>query len=451
VQKEKVVFIGGGSCFTPAQVQVMLDTKELFEGVEVCLYDINAKYLPLISKTIEQLIKRKKANIKLTSTTDVKEALKNATFIFFMWNVGGAEALKNDVNIPTSHGISGDETAGIGGTFMAQRNIPVAIEYCKLIEEICPDAWIISHSNPINLLADAIRRETNVRFIPICDGFIRYSMSLLPRWLDMPPYDRRYCTDKDLRPRAIGINHFTWLVDLQVNGKDGYPLLRQKFNEAKDKFKGEEQYIKADLPINLFETYGYQCITPMHAMLYYEQKEWLERTKHFEKLFYSDGLGWSEDREKLMQKIADGGEYVEHPTGVRAKDFCFILLSARQTVGIMVDILTNEGREWGGVNFVNNGTITNLPDSTIVEGPVIINAKGVNPIPMGKLPKPFVGLSYHLITWAELSVDAALSGDKSILYQAILACPYVHDMTDAKTIMEEMLIANAKFLPQYKI
>jgi alpha-galactosidase/6-phospho-beta-glucosidase family protein len=47
-------------------------------------------------------------------------------------------------------------------------------------------------------------------------------------------------------------------------------------------------------------------------------------------------------------------------------------------------------------------------------------------------------------------VDAALSGDKNLLYQAILASPYVHDMKAAEKIMKELLIAHSKYMPQFK-
>lgn len=449
--KQKVVFVGGGSCFVPSKIKVMLDKKEFFEAGEICLLDINTHFFPLLIKAGQELCKKANADIKITATTDPKTAFKGATFIYFMWNVGGKEALENDVRIPTSHGISGDETGGIGGTLMAQRNVPVAVNYCKMIERICPEAWIISYTNPTNFIADAIRRETSVKLIPICDSFVSFSMRWLPTVLNMPPFDRYYCTNKDLWPRAIGVNHFTWLVELKVNGKDGYQLLRRAFTESREKFKGLEPWVMADLPIQLFETYGYYNIAPLHAILYYEQKNYLERTKNFDNLFYSDGLGWSKERELQIKKIADGAEYNESPFGVISKDFCFDLSSPRQSIGIMISIIANEGREWGGINFVNNGEISNLPKGSIVEGPVIVNAMGINPVQMGNLPKPFVGLSNQLINWAELSVDAALSGDENILYQAILSCPYVLDMTDAKTIMNEMLKTNYKYLPQYKI
>lgn len=449
--KEKIVFIGGASSFVPAQVQVVLEKQQVFDGSEVVLFDVNQHYIPLIEGVCKELCTRAGANIRVSTCSTVEKALEGANFVSFMWNVGGRQALRNDVSIPTKHGIAGDETAGIGGTFMAQRNIPVAIDYCRKIERLCPDAWVVSHTNPTNLLADAIGRETKVKFIPICDSFISFSMSHLPRWLGLPSYDRVFPCSLELWPRAIGVNHFTWLVDLKINGNDGYPVLRKKIKEHPEVFEGMEPYVMADLPLKLFEAYGYWCIAPSHAALYLELSDSLSRTRDYDSLFYADGLGWNADRERVLKEILKGKEWDQNPTGVQSKDFCFHLSSARQAIGIMASIRTNEGREWGGINFENCGAIANLPGGAIVEGPSIVNAQGVNPIRMGDLPRPFAGLAHHMIHWGQMSVDAALSGDRKVLYQAILACPYCHDMAAAKDTMQEMLEVNKEYLPQYSL
>ncbi len=156
-------------------------------------------------------------------------------------------------------------------------------------------------------------------------------------------------------------------------------------------------------------------------------------------------LGWSESAWKFVEEMAAGARYEDHPS-----IYCFSLHHSRQVVGIMVSIIANEGREWGGINFPNNGSIPNLPQGAIVEGQCIVDKRGITPIVVGDLPKPFLGLTLHILNWQELTVDAALSGDKDLLYQAILASPYVHDMKAAKKIMDDLLIAHAEYLPQFK-
>ena len=119
-------------------------------------------------------------------------------------------------------------------------------------------------------------------------------------------------------------------------------------------------------------------------------------------------------------------------------------------MGILVSIAANEGREWGGINFPNRGAIANLPYDAIVEGPCIVDKRGITAITIGDLPKCFLGITLHTINWQELTVDAALSGDRNILYQALLACPYVHDMEAAEKIMDELFEAHEEYMPQFK-
>ena len=394
------------------------------------------------TKLGEELSRRSKANMKFTSTTDPKKALAGATFTMPAYRVGGLQHMNYDIEIPTKYGIGGDETAGPGGTFMAQCTIPATLEYCRMMEDLCPDAWAISYVNPANFVADAVRRETKVNFISICDCFAGFSMEMLPRLLNMPPSERRYCINEDIRPRAIGVNHLTWLVDLQVNGEDGYPILRKQIEKYKGRLDRDRHL---NLLMRLFETYGYLNVCPYHVSMYFDYNQFLKERKERAASSEKSVLGWSEDRWKFVNEMLAGTEYNRHPD-----EYCFRLSHARQAIGILVSIAANEGREWGGINFPNSGAITNLPKDSIVEGQYIVDKRGLTPVAMGDVPKPFLGLTQHIINWQELTVDAALSGDKDMLYQALLACPYVHDMTAAKAIMDELLKAHSGYMPQFK-
>jgi 6-phospho-beta-glucosidase len=443
--KEKVVILGGGSPFVPSLTYVMLENKEVFDGSEVCLMDINPERLPLLTKLGKELSRQKKANIKFTWTTDAKEALEGATFVMPSYRIGGEEHMRYDFEIPTKHGIAGDETAGPGGTFMAQCTIPATLEYCRLMEDLCPEAWAVSYVNPTNSVADAVRRETKTRFIALCDCFAGYAMSYLPHLLDMPPYERRYTDSLDIKAKAIGVNHCTWLVKLLVNGKDGYELLKSKVREQA---KGNKLDPIEKFRLRLFEAYGYFSICPSHCQMLWEHDKVLEERKAMldrEKGRLVSALGWTPEAWKFIEKIVAGARYEDHPNL-----YCFSLHHSRHVIGIIVSIIVNESREWGGVNFVNNGAITNLPNDAIVEGHCIVDKRGLTPIVAGDLPKPFLGVTQHILNWQELTVDAALSGDKNLLYQALLASPYVHDMEAAKEIMKELLRAHAQYMPQFR-
>ncbi len=439
MSKEKIVFLGGGSPFVPALIQAIIENKEALLGSEVCLLDIDPTHLPQLTKLGEVLARRADMDLKFTHTTDAREALEGATFVFPGYRIGGSQALRYDMEIPTKHGICGDETAGPGGTFMAQCTIPATLDYCRIMEELCPDAWAISYVNPTNFVADAVRRETEIKFIAICDCFPGFTRALA-RWLRVP--------HEAIEARAIGVNHNTWLTDLIVKGEDGYPLIEERLREYEAQVeKGVSPDTLSQGPgggfnRKLFEAYGYLNVCAYHCQMYWDYDGAVEiRTGRKEE----EMLGWSESAWEFVEEMIAGAEY-----NPGRPEYCFHMHHSRHAIGIMVSIITNEGREWGGINFPNNGAISNLPSGAILEGPCIVDARGLVPIAVRDLPKPFVGLTQHIINWQELTVDAALSGNKKILYQALLACPYVHDMKAAKAIMDELLVAHAAYMPQFK-
>lgn len=441
MSSEKITILGGGSPFVPSLIHAMLEDRDTFEGSEIYLMDINPDLLPLLTDFGEELSDRNGVDMEFTSTTDAEEALVDSTFVLPSYRIGGVEHMKYDIEIPTKYGISGDETTGPGGTFMAQCTIPATLKYCEMIENLCPDAWVISYVNPANAIFDAVQRESDVNFISLCDCFAGLSMMVLPKMLDMPPYERQYCVSEDIKPRAIGVNHLTWLVDLQVNGRDGYPLLRKKIREYEE--KGLHDQKEMDFSFRMFETFGYLNACPSHVLPYLEQEKYLKERK--ETIKEEEILGWSESRMDFVKDVVKGEDYGNHP-----EEYAFSPHHANQVIGVMISIIEDENREWGGINFKNNGAISNLSDDAIVEGPVIVDSGGITPINMGELPKPVLGLTQSVINWEELTVDAALTGDTNVLYQALLACPYVNDMGKAEEIMVELLDVHEEYMPQFR-
>lgn len=429
----KLVLLGGGSPFTPSIFQTVLEHKEALSGSEICLMDLSDERLPQLKKLGEVMAARGDMDLTITTTTDARAALDGADFVFPGYRVGGIEAMRQDFVIPTRHGICGDETAGPGGTFMAQCTIPATLHYCRLIEEICPDAWAISYVNPTNFVADAVRRETAVNFIAICDCWPGFRTSLA-RILGVE--------DKDLTARAMGVNHLTWLTQVAVNGEDVYPLLRERAKTFRpDQREWSEEWA---FSMRILDAYDHLLVCPSHPRMYWEHDATMNQRRD----------RWEDpDIGGRTQSMAEGWKFVDEMIAGAPYDETrphLAMHHPRHAIGIAVSILTNEGREWGGMNYPNRGSIYNLPADAIVEGSCIVGAAGPMPLALGELPKPMLGLIQHIINWQELTVDAALSGDKKKLYQALLACPYVHDMEAARQIMDELLVAHADYMPQFK-
>jgi 6-phospho-beta-glucosidase len=429
----KLVFLGGGSPFIPSTFQAIIEHKTDLDGSEVCLFDLNDERLPKLAALGEVMTRRAGMDVKVAWTTDAQKALEGATFAFFGYRVGGVKALRQDFEIPSRYGICGDETAGPGGTFMAQCTIPATLSYCKLMEEICPDAVGISYVNPTNFVADAVRRESNVRFIAICDCFPSF-VEGLAKWFGVPA--------KDVKARAMGVNHVTWLTELSVRGEDYLPKVQELI--AKETAEALETGADLQFSRRIFDAYGYLLVCPGHPRMMWEHDAALkERKARWED---PDLRGWSARMQRTwdyVDELAAGAAYDDSRPHMR-------MHHARHAIGIASSIVSDDGREWGGMNFPNNGAIANLPASAIVEGHCVVDRDADTPVPMGDMPKPLLGFTQHILNWQDLTVDAALSGDKKVLYQALLASPYVHDMGAAKKIMDELLVAHADLMPQFK-
>jgi alpha-galactosidase len=198
------------------------------------------------------------------------------------------------------------------------------------------------------------------------------------------------------------------------------------------------------LSFTFLELYGVWSSSSPHITPYWEHERTLkERSK--DPVWEDTIFGWTENRWNFVDEVINGKNYEEYP-----EEYCFNPFHARQAIGVLSSIEADEKREWGGILFRNRGIISNLPDGAVVEGHAIVDKKGITPINIGDLPKPFIGISRQVIEWQELSVDAALSGDKDILYQALLACPYVIDTVPAKKIMNKLLVAHSELMPQFE-
>ncbi|MEM3104988.1 MAG: hypothetical protein QXD69_05755 [Candidatus Bathyarchaeia archaeon] len=93
-------------------IYVMLENKEVLEGSEICLMDIDPMRLLLLIRLGEKLSRRANVKMRFTWITDPREALEGAMFIMPGYRIGGVKHMMFDFEIPMKYGICGGETAG---------------------------------------------------------------------------------------------------------------------------------------------------------------------------------------------------------------------------------------------------------------------------------------------------------------------------------------------------
>jgi alpha-galactosidase len=100
-------------------------------------------------------------------------------------------------------------------------------------------------------------------------------------------------------------------------------------------------------------------------------------------------------------------------------------------------------------NIPNNGCIANLPADAIVEVPAVVNARGVHGVHVGPLPAGLAALMRREVEIQELVVEAGVRGDRNAALQALLLDPHIHSYAQATHLLDDLLKAHAKYLPQF--
>lgn len=421
-----LAIIGGGSPYVPGILYALAHSGQPLSGGKVVLMDVDATRLPMMTRLGERMVEEAGIDLAVTSTTDLDQALAGASFVLANFRPGGLEGLRLDETIPSKYDLLGQETTGPGGTAFALRSIPQVVVLCKAMERICPDAWLVNYVNPTNFVADAIRRESTVKWIAICDGGGNELSHSLPAALGVEQVD--------LQVKAGGVNHHSWLMELRIAANDGYPVLRQCAQQAK----------MGEFELWALERYKLFPANSYYLYPYFHYDEALARFRAGRSL-YNTFMRDLAEHWRNFEAMANGDVPIhldasKHHTDVGHGDLA---------ISIILSIAGNETRQFH-VNVPNTGAITNLPLDAIVEVPALVDASGVRPLCMGELPKAVLGLTQTLIAWQELSVDAALSGDRNLVVQALLAHPWVRNATHAEKMCDELLSAHAAYLPQFR-
>src|SRR5690606_15629499 len=171
----------------------------------------------------QYLVSKNNNPFKVSFTTDVREAVVGADFIYSAIRVGQEESRIKDERVSLKYGVLGQETTGPGGFAMALRTIPVMIEYTKIINELAPNAWLLNFTNPSGLLAQALNTYGHHdKVIGICDAHAGIKNSLC-KFLNIP--------HTRLQADYFGLNHLGWVPSVLVDGEEKLPEILENYEK----------------------------------------------------------------------------------------------------------------------------------------------------------------------------------------------------------------------------
>ena len=437
----KITFMGAGSTvFARNVLGDCMCTPSLCDA-EIALYDIDGQRLEdsyIILSAINKNVNQGRAKIHTyLGVENRKAALKDATFVVNAIQVGGYDPCTIlDFEIPKKYGLRQTiaDTMGIGGIMRALRTIPVLEDFARDMEEVCPNAYFLNYTNPMAMLTGYMQRFTKIKTIGLCHSVQVCSETLLKE-LNME--------DKlEGRTELIaGINHMGWL--LKIHDKDGndlYPEIRKRALE-----KNINEKHKDMVRFEYIHRFGYYCTESSEHNAEYNpffiKNKYPELIDAFQipldeypRRCVNQIERWEKEKNEILQ---DGAA-----THSRSKEYASYIMEA---------IVTNTPYKIGG-NVLNHGLIDNLPSDACVEVPCLVDGSGITPCHVGPLPLALAAMNSSNIYSQLLTIEAARTKDRSLIYQAAMMEPHTAaelSIDDIVAMCDELIAAHGEYMKGY--
>jgi len=435
----KIAFIGAGSLgFTRNLVRDILTFPKL-QDATIALMDIDEQRLDFARRATEKIVAQSKCPARVEATLDRKEALAGADAVLCTILAGGVHIWRYDIEIPKEYGvdINVGDTRGPSGIFRALRTIPVMLDICADIESCCPDAILLNYTNPMAMLCRAMQRETSVKVSGLCHS-VQGTAQMLARWIGAPFEEIDYV--------CAGINHMAWFLRYEWNGKDAYPLIREavaKPDIYKEEIVRNEMFLHLDYYVT--ESSGHNS----------EYNWWFRKRPDLIEKYCTHGTGWNPGHYAyiLTEYLNREDTWQQQVEKWLAKDKPIDLRRGHEYAAYIINAyMGGEPYEFNG-NVPNTGLIPNLPEQACVEVPVLVNRRGFNPMYVGPLPAQLAALTNISVAVEEMAVEAALTGDPRLVFQAIAYDPLtasVLSLSEIKEMVQAMFDKNKDYLPQFK-
>lgn len=430
--KLKIVTIGGGSSYTPELVEGFIKRYKTLPIDELWLVDIEeGKYkLEVIYQMTVRMIKEANIPIKVFATLDRREALKDADFVTTQFRVGQLSARDKDERIPNAHNRIGQETNGAGGMFKGLRTIPVILDICKDIEDLCPEAWLINFTNPSGMITEAVLSQTNIRkVIGLCNGPINIHKELS---------SLMNVNDEDLYVEFAGLNHMVFAKNIYYNGENITKEAVKKYTE-KNKINGLKNIEEVVWDKDFLTALN---MIPIDYLKYYYMtedilKQQIKDTNQFK------------NRARVVQKVEQdlfdlykNEELNYKPKELELRGGAFYSEAACK----LINSIYTDSRDIQTINVRNNGAILDIDENSAVEVNCVITKQGPIPLTTGHLPDSVKGLVMQIKSFERMVIKACITGKYEDVLLALSINPLSQSVSSSRAIIDELVIAHKEYL-----
>ncbi|HYF94881.1 MAG TPA: 6-phospho-beta-glucosidase [Symbiobacteriaceae bacterium] len=429
----KIVTIGGGSSYTPEIVEGFIRRAAELPVGEIWFVDIpeGREKQEIVGALARRMVKKAGLDIEIHLTLDRRAALPGADFVTTQFRVGLLEARARDERIPLRYGVIGQETTGPGGFAKALRTIPVILDICREMEELCPDAWLINFTNPTGILTETILGHTKTKTMGLCNVPIGMKMGVA-RFLDV-----------DLRRVEVdfaGLNHMVYGLHVYLDGNE---ITRDVIETLAGGGSMTMRNI-ADLGWEPDFIRSLGLLPCPYHRYFYQMDQMLAEETEAARTHGTRAEVVKRVEAELFELYKDPNLAIKPPQlekrgGAYYSDAACNLISS----------IYNNKCDVQPVNTRNNGAIADLPDHVAVEVSSVITRTGPKPLNVGSLPVQVRGLVQLVKAYEELTVAAGVTGDYGTALQALVMSPLVPSAEVAQKLLDDIIRENIAFLPQF--
>jgi alpha-galactosidase len=430
---KKLILIGAGSAmFTQGLVMDML-SESWDEPWELGLCDIDPAALDAMTKLTKKMIAEKKGNITLLSSTERKELLPGADFVVSTIGVGGRRAWEQDVFIPRNYGVFqpvGDSVAP-GGISRAMRMIPTLVGVANDIKELCPGAHFFNYANPMTSIVTAVRRATGVPVVGLCHG-VAHGLRKLAEFAGL---------DEDkMSGHVVGLNHFVVIYKLYEDGKDAWPAVKA----AIDKNTAAPLGPLSTEFIRLYGAYPASDDRPYSEVT----QSYFGEGAYFGKTLGVDAYSFEGTIEEGDQ-IYDETVALANADGPLPATFWQKLDGEHEQLMAIIQSILHDKRENYIINVPNGVSVAGMPSGAVLEMPATATAHGFVSSVITDFPGKFTGMLSKHAGIADLTVEAALTGNRALFEEAIWQGGYMKSRSDVASMVGKLIEAQKEYLPQF--
>jgi alpha-galactosidase/6-phospho-beta-glucosidase family protein len=446
----QVTIVGGGSYQWAPELMADLFGTPALSGMHLVLEDVDPAPLPKMEALARKVNDALEAKATVSTTTDLGQALEGADFVIVCISTGGFRSMAVDLDVPAAHGITqtvGD-TVGPGGINRALRNVPILVGIGKAMEERCPDAWLFNITNPMTCLTRSVCRETSIKTVGLCHEVGNFTMDLAIAL--GKPWEA-------VQPSVTGINHFPVLTALEVDGEDGFAILRDLVDEvggldSLTPYPGRPEadaFSKLDFAqrhlfkLTLLDRWGTfpaagdRHIAEFVSFALTPESDW--------------GASYNIELSPISRREAHQAGYVADVDAWLKGTKDLQTWQSGELPSPMIQAMLSGDPYEAPVNIPNRGQAPGLPSEVVLESICVIDGDGIRGRDVSLLPAPYDEIVRRHVATQELTVEAALRGDRSLAGEAFAldALAGRGDLHVMETMVDELLAGTAEWLPQF--